>query len=128
MNGGGQVLHGLAPKRANSASVRRRKTNNPSLESLTTRRARDRRYPGVESERQGQRKRYSNPTRSSVHSKFVKAYLATDLYVGQQYSSLHAHRCACVHRCLPHKMPCIILVIALYACAAADEELLSEGQ
>ena len=43
MNGGEQALHGLAPKlnalapkRANSASVRRRKTNNPSLESLSS--------------------------------------------------------------------------------------------
>ena len=43
MNGGDQALHGLAPKlnglapkRANSASVRRRKTNNPSLESLSS--------------------------------------------------------------------------------------------
>ena len=43
MNGGEQALHGLAPKlnglapkRANSASVRRRKTNNPSFESLSS--------------------------------------------------------------------------------------------
>ena len=43
MNGGEQALHGLAPKlnglapkRANSAFVRRRKTNNPSLESLSS--------------------------------------------------------------------------------------------
>ena len=40
INGGEQAFHGLpklnglAPKRANSASVRRRKTNNPSLEGL----------------------------------------------------------------------------------------------
>ena len=43
MNGGEQDLHGLAPKLnglapkwPNSASVRRRKTNNPSLESLSS--------------------------------------------------------------------------------------------
>ena len=43
MNAGEQALHrlahklnGLAPKRANSASVRRRKMNNPSLESLSS--------------------------------------------------------------------------------------------
>ena len=43
MNGGEKALHGLAPKlnglapkRANSASVLRRKTNNPSLESLSS--------------------------------------------------------------------------------------------
>ena len=43
MNGAEKALHGLAPKlnglapkRANSASVRRRKTNNPSLESLSS--------------------------------------------------------------------------------------------
>ena len=43
VNGGEQALHGLAPKlnglapkRANSASVRRRKTNDPSLESLSS--------------------------------------------------------------------------------------------
>ena len=43
VNGGQQALHGLAPKlnglapkRANSASVRRRKTNDPSMESLSS--------------------------------------------------------------------------------------------
>ena len=35
-NGGEQALHGLAPKLATSASVRRRETNNPSLESLSS--------------------------------------------------------------------------------------------
>ena len=76
MNGGEPALHGLAPKlnglapkRANSASVRRRKTNNPSLESLSSCRHEELAISTV-SERQGQRKWYSNPARSSIHSKY----------------------------------------------------------